>query len=300
MLQAYFLVALAFAAVANAESNAQLQSANKASFPAITKPIRLIVSDVDGTLMDNAGTFYDANVVAFLLARMLGIQVALATGRPKSSVLELIGEDKLMKMGFDGNPGVYLNGSYVVGPKGEMLRDEPIKPQVLNHILRVFEQEGVLDSAVGVGASGFVYYNASKGQPQQQVHKVHVEGEPEVISRLRRRLEAELSSKIGFTQSHARAFEVMTLGVDKGEGLLLLCAELGISPDEVLALGNAANDLPMFAIAGTSVAVGDAYEIAKAAADYVTVKHTEGALFKVLCEIMQHGLYPLGSAIKAK
>lgn len=292
MLKAYFLLSLVFVAVVDGESHAKLQSGSAASCPAVIKPIRLILSDVDGTLMDRAGTFYDPNVTALSLARTLGIQVAFATGRPKSNVLELIGEDKLRETGFDGNPGVYLNGSYVVGPKGEILRDEPLKPEVLNHVLNVFEQEGVLDSAVGVGAGGFVYYSGSKGQLQQQIHKLHVEGEPKVISRLRRRLEAELGSKIGFAQSHARAFEVITPGFDKGDALILLCAELGISPDEVLALGNAPNDLPMFAVAGASVAVGDAYEIAKEAADCVTVKHTEGALFEVVREIMRLGLYP--------
>ncbi|KAL8430821.1 hypothetical protein ACSSS7_005680 [Eimeria intestinalis] len=192
----------------------------------------------------------------------------------------------MKKMHFSGNPGVYLNGAYVVGPEGEILRDEPVKPEILQHVLRVLEEEGMLASAVGVTEGPLITYE-DKNNISKRVHKVHVEGEPEMIAKLRRRLEDELSTSIAFTQSHSRAFEVMTPGFDKGEGLKLLATFLGISWNEVLALGNAENDLSLFAAAGTAVAVADAYDIAKQAADFITVSSQEGALFEVVFQLLR-------------
>lgn len=290
-LKVCFLFALSFGSDAIARVPAGSRSEIKASFPIPPKPIRLIVTDVDGTLMDRAGTLFEPNSAAFRLAHWLGIQLAVATGRPKSSVLEVIGEEKLSKMGFTGNPGIYLNGAYVVNADGKVAYDAPLKPEVLQHVLRVFEEEGVLEHTVGVTEGGFVQYTEVKG-PFKEVHKVHVEGDPVVIAKLRRRLEDELGSELGFAQSYSRAFEVMAPGFDKGTGLRQLAGGLGISLDEVLVLGNAHNDLPMFKEAGTAVAVDDAYDIVKEAADFITVPSTEGALFKVVSEVMRLGLYP--------
>ncbi|KAL8270782.1 hypothetical protein Esti_005298 [Eimeria stiedai] len=253
---------------------------------AVGKPIRLIVTDVDGTLMGRSGVLFEPNSAGFRLAHLLGIQVAVATGRPSTSVLDLLGKENMKKMQFSGNPGVYLNGAYVVGPDGKILRNEPVKPEILQHVLRVLEDEGMLASAVGVTEGPLINYEDST-DISKRVHKVHVEGEPEVIEKLRRRLEEELSSAIAFTQSHSRAFEVMTPGFDKGEGLKLLAASLGVSCDEVLALGNAENDLSLFAAAGTAVAVADGYDVAKQAADFITVPSQEGALFEIVLQLLR-------------
>ncbi|CDJ59655.1 hypothetical protein, conserved [Eimeria maxima] len=88
--------------------------------------------------------------------------------------------------------------------------------------------------------------------------------------------------------SRPTAFEVLQPGIDKGEVLRLLSAVLGISPEEVLAVGNAHNDLPMFKVAGTAVAVKDGYDDAKEAVDFITVPNTEGALVQVLLYVKAH------------
>ncbi|KAL8433591.1 hypothetical protein Efla_000735 [Eimeria flavescens] len=261
----------------------------------INKPIRLIISDVDGTIVNRAGHLFEPNSAAFRLARLLGIQIAVATGRPRSSVQDILGEENMQKMGFSGSPGVYLNGSYVVGPDGKLLRDEPLKPAVLKRVLELCEEEGMLADAMGVTEGPLLRY-ADSSDVSKPVHKVHVEGDPEKIAKLRRRLQEELGDSIAFTQSHLRAFEVLTPGFDKGEGLRLLAASLSIPTDEVLALGNAENDISLFSAAGTSVAVGDAYAAAKDAADFITVPSEEGALFEVVLQLLRRRLALISQA----
>ncbi|CDJ61550.1 hypothetical protein, conserved [Eimeria maxima] len=270
-----------------------LQESPTRSSPLLPKPARLILSDLDGTLIGKDGVLPPDNVEAFRLAHSLGIQVALSTGRPRTNVMELLGENNLKKMDFSGFPGIYLNGAYVLGPEGEVLRDSPLAHDTLKHILHIITEAGLLDKAVGVTEGPLVFFKEKSESLDvySRVHKVHVEGEPSAVAGVRHRLEAELGDSIGFAQSHPRAFEVLQPGIDKGEALRLLSEVLGISPEEVLAVGNAHNDLPMFKVAGTAVAVGDGYEDAKAAADFITVPSTQGALMQVLLYVKAH-LYP--------
>ena len=65
-------------------------------------------------------------------------------------------------------------------------------------------------------------------------------------------------------------FEINRLGVHKGSSLGALAALLGLSSQEVMAMGDNVNDLPMFSYAGTAVAMGNAIPSAKEAADFVT------------------------------
>jgi hydroxymethylpyrimidine pyrophosphatase-like HAD family hydrolase len=59
-------------------------------------------------------------------------------------------------------------------------------------------------------------------------------------------------------------------GVDKAHGLAMVCEDLGIDPADVLALGDGRNDIEMLQWAGRGVAIGDAPDEVKAAADIVT------------------------------
>lgn len=296
LLKACGFLFLAFQTAMGATAKVAPHFDDKANFPSRSSPVRLILSDIDGTLMDRAHTFFEPNAAAFPLARMLGIQIALATGRFKNDVLNIIGQEKLAKMGYAGDPGIYLNGSYVVGPGGKVLRDVPLNPSTLRRALGVAEQEGVLDRAKGVAKSRLVTYTTDKTDSAEPVYKLHVEGDAETVARVRRRLEEELGNDAEFAQSHPYSFQVVPPNCDKGTALKLLSDALNVPPEEVLALGNAANDLPMFEAAGTAVVVGDGYQDAKSAADFITVNSTEGALFAVLKKIMSHELYPAAQA----
>ena len=81
---------------------------------------------------------------------------------------------------------------------------------------------------------------------------------------------AQLSSmEIGRVYSEVSSLECSAPGVDKGSGLLRLCGALGISPEQAIAAGDADNDIPMLQAAGLGVAMGNAAEHVKAAADRV-------------------------------
>ena len=64
--------------------------------------------------------------------------------------------------------------------------------------------------------------------------------------------------------------EIMNKGVSKGNALSVLCKLLNIDSQNVMAIGDNENDIPMLKFAGTGIAMGNGEDIVKEMADYVT------------------------------
>ncbi|MEM6708063.1 MAG: HAD family hydrolase [Pseudomonadota bacterium] len=75
----------------------------------------------------------------------------------------------------------------------------------------------------------------------------------------------------------------------KGNALTATCSHLGLAPDTVLAFGDAENDLAMFAVAGAAVAMGQAEERVKRAAQYVTGRNDEAGVAQVVNRLLDTG-----------
>ncbi len=81
--------------------------------------------------------------------------------------------------------------------------------------------------------------------------------------------------------------ELMPPGVDKAFGLRRLCADSGVRPDQVIAFGDMPNDVAMLEWAGWGVAVGNAHDTAKAAADEVTETNIDDGVAIVLDALLE-------------
>lgn len=79
---------------------------------------------------------------------------------------------------------------------------------------------------------------------------------------------------------------------NKGLALQAACDHLHIDPAHVIAFGDAENDLAMFALAGASVAMGQAHQEVKDAADYVTARNDEGGVAQAIELILANGRLP--------
>lgn len=76
--------------------------------------------------------------------------------------------------------------------------------------------------------------------------------------------------------------ELVKKGCSKGAGMTYLLEKLGASRDQVLAIGDSTNDLPMFSLAGRTVCMGGGMEELKAQAEYVTAPVLEDGIEKAL------------------
>jgi len=84
------------------------------------------------------------------------------------------------------------------------------------------------------------------------------------------------------TQSGEMNMEVIPADADKGSGLRMLSQRLGIRREEIMAVGDQLNDLPMLRYAGLGVAVANAPEMVRQAADAVTDRNDEDGVGKAI------------------
>lgn len=92
----------------------------------------------------------------------------------------------------------------------------------------------------------------------------------------------EYGARFDVTCSASSLVEVSPLGDNKGAALEFLAKHFGIDIKDSVAIGDNLNDLSMIEIAGTGVAVGNAVQALKNAADYVSVTNDEGAVAEVI------------------
>ena len=93
------------------------------------------------------------------------------------------------------------------------------------------------------------------------------------------------AGEVDVVRSEYIFFDLMPKNVSKGDGLQALAEHLNIDMRNTLAIGDYDNDVPMIMRAGVGVAVANAAESAKAAADLITVSNNEHAIAKVIDDI---------------
>ena len=95
----------------------------------------------------------------------------------------------------------------------------------------------------------------------------------------------EIADKFGFIRSDKTLFEIIPKGVNKGTLLTKMAEILGIDMKRTVAIGDYNNDVPMLRAAGLGVAVSNASEAAREAADHITVSNEEHAIAKIISDL---------------
>lgn len=111
-------------------------------------------------------------------------------------------------------------------------------------------------------------------------------GEELVIRARRDEFEQRFAGHLYVTQSSFDLIEFLHPDVSKGRALQEIAADLGIAPEEVVAIGDNHNDLGMLRFAGVGVAMGNAHDEVKAEADYVTSSNAEDGVAVVIEEVI--------------
>ncbi len=288
---------------------------------------RLLVSlDVDGTLID---TEFDDHVrpreiAALRAVREAGHELALCTGRNAMSTAKIVASagGALDDVGL-----VLLNGALVVGGRpSRRLRHATLGREVLRRLVLLFREYGlapVLFASDGDG--GHVTHEDLAVNPvlarylsrrRETVGGIEVVddllaalpadalelgtiGETDRVLTAGERIGAELGGavRVIHTQSLLADGAYMWLEVyhrdcDKGSGVRLLAEALGFDRGRIVAIGDNFNDLDMFAAAGHRVAMGNAPEAVRAAADRVGPPVRDHGAAVVLEEIAR-GAWPV-------
>lgn len=244
--------------------------------------IKLIASDLDGTLLDPDGTLGARTVAAVEAAAAAGISVVAATGRSFRTA------EHRLRVAPSLRTMVCSNGALVYDLHDNRIdRTRPIAGNVLRGLFARL-REAVPELRFGWETRGGFGLEPDFGRrPGDSEHDSSLLGGPQQINEideaikafvahpdveqveLQRLVAPHLPDGLNGATSGARFIEVTAPGVDKGTTLAALANEWGIARSEVLAIGDQMNDESMLRWAGVSVAMGNAVPEVKELADYV-------------------------------
>ena len=116
--------------------------------------------------------------------------------------------------------------------------------------------------------------------------KILMSVQPEELPQVQQQIAAFLPEDLTVVQTAAFYLEVIPKIINKGQGIRDICTVLGIAPAQVISFGDAANDIPMLREAGMGVAMGNAADAVKAAADMVTLSNNDDGIAAALEKLL--------------
>jgi len=234
--------------------------------------IRLIATDVDGTLLGPDHRVPPARAAAVERLQAAGIPVILATGKIWPSIQPVWEQLEL------AGPHVTCNGAAVITAQGELIACTPLDTDIAAALVEELQRRGVahavyLDDGTLVTTEHVPALDiiSEMGEPEPVIAGIDGRRVLKVLAVIGEDDEGDLR---GFTNGRARTqrtgprfLEWNAPGADKAAGLRVAVAHLGIDLAAVVAVGDAENDIPMLRAAGFGVAVAAASAVARDAAD---------------------------------
>jgi len=278
------------------------------------RPYKMIAIDLDGTLLGPRGEVTPRAKAAVHRALSAGLLVCFATGRnwtESRTVLEAVEHYA---------SAVFAGGAMVIDTRRQVtLHRMMMAPDLARQLSRLFEADGHAVLALQDTQTAGVDYLVSaemalneattqwmgvteatvRRVPRLAEHdhlhtvRVGIVAPREAVHRTMRTLDAALGERIVQQNLYVPAYgvevlEVFDPAVNKWEGILHVARNHGIRPEEIVAIGDDVNDLPMLRQAGLGVAMGNARPEAKAAAKIVIGTNAEDGLAQFLEELVAH------------
>ena len=256
---------------------------------------RLLVADIDGTLVNARREITPPVHAAVAAAQARGVRVCLATGRIWPSArqyVEALGADP---------PVILYNGGMVY----DFVRDEiwlrtTLPLQHARDVLAILRRHPAVQPHLYVDDHVYIpAMNETTAIYQRKDNlrtevigdladwltvdpmKVLIIGERPALEAVVREIDA-LPYRVNHVFSETIYLEILPPGVDKGAALRVMAARLAIPPREIIAVGDNLNDLAMIHYAGLGVAMGNAPEALRREARVVAPSNDDHGLQEII------------------
>jgi Cof subfamily protein (haloacid dehalogenase superfamily) len=257
--------------------------------------IKLVISDVDGTLLTKDKTLTDGAVAAVRRLREAGIGFTIVSSRPTIGMGFLLGPLAITL------PVGSFNGSSIVDPDLKPIEAHLIPADTVRRALDVFREFGTDiwlftneqwltrnpdGEYVGHEQRAIKHDPTIVGDFAPYLSRAcKIVGASSDAARLAR-CEAAMKEAVGKQATAVRSqtyyLDVTPPGHDKGTFVEAMAKRLGVFTADVAVIGDMQNDLPMFAKSGLSIAMGNASDDVKARATYVTASNEDEGFAKAI------------------
>ena len=245
--------------------------------------LRLLVCDLDGTLLEADGSISERTRAAVQAVREAGIRVAVATGRVPVGIARVV-----RALDLDG-PQITMHGALVIAPiTGDTVFSVTLSPDEVDELLAVaaeidmpvllcypdgFRTNDLRQEVIDL----FVPFNEPLPEEVKDLaslrashpHKIAIWTGAEQYDAALETARERLGDRYAITSGDNRSIELLARGVDKGRAAGELARWMGLSLDEVGAIGDGTNDIELLAAAHRSVAMRHARPEVRQAADLV-------------------------------
>lgn len=273
--------------------------------------IRAILLDIDGTLTNDRKEITPKTREALIKAQNNGVRLALASGRPDQGLVKYA---KILEMEKHHGIFVCYNGAKVMDcQSGEVYFNQAMSIEeakaVLEH-MKKFKVSPIVAKGEYMYTndvySGFLkrngdpiniieYESRSNGYLLAEkrdlaafvdfpVEKILNAGEPDYMKDHYEEMMEPFKDTLSCMFTSPVYFEFTAKGVDKAKAIDTAFRKMGYEPSELMAFGDAQNDLSMLKYAGIGVAMGNAAEEVKEAADYITLSNNDDGIAAAMAE----------------
>ena len=251
---------------------------------------KLLVIDIDGTLLDKRGIISDTDAKALARASAAGIRVSLSTGRAAKACTKI-----LKQLALDGYH-IFFDGALVLNPEtGEEVYADPIDKELVRQLAEYIHRIEInmdfysasqyfIERETWATEIRRTFYGLTPvlvdftnlWRQERIIKGTIVVASPEEKARAND-CYLHFRDRLNFSWSGTPAYpgvdfiNVLAKDVSKGAALKALTDFLKIPLAEVVAMGDGANDIPLLTEAGLAIAMDNASAEVKAVADYVTL-----------------------------
>ncbi|MGG0520037.1 Cof-type HAD-IIB family hydrolase [Priestia aryabhattai] len=241
------------------------------------KEFKLIALDMDGTLLNNQQEISEENRAAIAKAQEQGVHVVLSTGRSLLTCREYAQSLQLSSY------LITVNGSEIWDESGQLVERKLIDASHIEKMWNLTQEHKLNFWAVTtdkVWRDEFPEDIASQEWLKFGYDIPDDALREEVLKQIAGISDFEISN------SSLTNLEINALGINKAKGIMTVCERLGISMDEVIAMGDSLNDMAMIEAAGCGIAMGNAQEAVKEAADWVTDTNVNNGVAKAISHLV--------------
>lgn len=249
--------------------------------------VKAIFFDIDGTLFSHTlKKVPESTWKALHLLREKGIKLCIASGRSIDEFKKL----EVAKMDFDAY--VTLNGQICYDNELHILYRGTVEPEDTEKIVQLFQEKKVPIAVVKENELYLNFINQYVEKVQQDITSAlppikEYQGE-EVCQFIFYTTPENAAELIGHTKNckihqwNPYAVDVLHKDCGKAVSIARILSYYGFQKEEIMAFGDGENDIDMLSYAGIGVAMGNAPDLVKDSADYVTSSIDEDGIWKAL------------------
>lgn len=265
---------------------------------------KLLVLDVDGTLLNDAKEITKRTLAALLKVQQMGVRIVLASGRPTYGLLPLA---KSLELKSYGGYLLSYNGCQVISASnGEVLLERRINPEMLPYLEKKAHKN---DFAIFTYHDDTIITNDPENEHirreaelnNQRIIKEEnfsiaidfapckcmlVSDDEASLIALEEHWKKHLNGALDVFRSEPYFLEVVPCSIDKANALGALMERLEVKREEVIVIGDGVCDVTMIQLAGLGIAMGHSQDSVKACADYVTASNEEDGVAQAVENII--------------